>query len=145
MFVTGEDGMIRYLALWLALATLAAKQVDAQLVPCTRDSPERQGKPGCTIVSDKRLPSPPPPPVLWHIDEFSSSAQAQQAESPWSLAIEAYGRAGPTSMSRASAAVASAFFAFGLHTPRTSASRTPMNDWICKRALRPLPMHTASN
>ena len=81
--------MPRYLKLSLVLAAMVAKQVGAQLVPCTRDSPERQGKPGCTIVSDKRLPSPPPPPVLWHIDAFSSLAQAQQAEGPWSLAIEA--------------------------------------------------------
>ena len=84
--------MTPYVKLCLTLAMLVAKQLGAQLVPCTRDSPERRGKPGCTIVSDKRLPSPPPPPVLWHIDEFSSLAQAQQAENPWSLAIEAYGR-----------------------------------------------------
>lgn len=84
--------MMRYLVLCLALATVVAKPVGAQLVLCTRDSPERQGKPGCTIVSDKRLPSPPPRPVVWHLDEFPTLAKAQQAESPWSLAIEAYGR-----------------------------------------------------
>ena len=84
--------MNRFLSLSVALATLAATEGGARLVPCTRDSPEWQGKPGCTIVSDKRLPSSPPSPVLWHIDEFSSLGRAQQAEGPWSLAIEAYGR-----------------------------------------------------
>jgi len=83
--------MTRVLTLSVALATLISTHTAAQLVRCTSDSPERQGKPGCTIVSDKRLPSPPPTPVLWHIDEFSSPAQARQAEGPWSLAIEAHG------------------------------------------------------
>lgn len=84
--------MTQYLVLSLALSALVAAPVGAQLVPCTRDSPERQGKPGCTIVDDKRLPSPPASPVLWHLDEFSSLAQAREAEGPWSLAIEAFGR-----------------------------------------------------
>lgn len=83
--------MKRCVTLCLVPATVIAKPARAQLIRCVPDSPERQGKPGCTIVSDKRLPSPPPPPVVWHLDEFSSLAKAQQAEGPWSLAIEAYG------------------------------------------------------
>ena len=85
--------MAPFLKLCLALVTVVAKPAAAQLIRCSSDSPERQGKPGCTIVSDKRLPAAPSPPVLWHIDEFPALAQAQQAEGPWSLAIEAYGRA----------------------------------------------------
>jgi quercetin dioxygenase-like cupin family protein len=84
--------MTRCLILCFAVAMVATKTAWAQVVPCTPDSPERHGKPGCTIVSDKRLPSPPPAPVLWHIDEFTALTQARQAEGPWSLAIEAYGR-----------------------------------------------------
>jgi quercetin dioxygenase-like cupin family protein len=84
--------MAPYLKLCLALATLVAKPAAAQLIRCTTDSPERQGKPGCAIVSDKRLPAPPSLPVLWHIDEFPSLAKAQRTEGPWSLAIEAHGR-----------------------------------------------------
>jgi len=91
MFAVGEDKMSRYLTLCVAVATLASNSARAQLVRCTPESPERHGQPGCTIVSDKRLPSPPPVPVLWHLDEFSSLAAAKRAEGPWSLAIEAYG------------------------------------------------------
>ena len=83
--------MAPYLTLRLAVAMLAARTAGAQLVRCTPDSPERQGKPGCSIVSDKRLPSPPLAPVLWHLDEFSSLAAARRAEGPWSLAVEAHG------------------------------------------------------
>ena len=82
---------MRYFSVYLALATLTARPNGAQVIRCITDSPERQGKPGCAIISDKRLPSPPATPVLWHIDEFLSLAQAQRAEGPWSLAIEAHG------------------------------------------------------
>ena len=83
--------MTRHVILCLVLAFLIAKDAEAQLVLCTRDSPERRGQPGCTIIADKPLPSPLPLPVLWHIDEFSSLAEAHKAESPSSLAIQAYG------------------------------------------------------
>src|SRR3954465_6289398 len=53
--------------------------------------------------------------------------------------IDLYGRASPTSSSRANAAVDAAFFSFGLQTPRTSISRTEASDWTGKRALNPLP------
>lgn len=74
--------------LWLALA-----ESQEQLVRCTQDSPERRGETGCSIVADKRLPSPLPSPVLWHIDEFESLAAAQRSESPASIAFEAHGSA----------------------------------------------------
>src|SRR3954469_1046788 len=53
--------------------------------------------------------------------------------------IDLYGRASPTSSSRASAADDAAFFSLGLQTPRTSISRTDVSDWMWKRALNPLP------
>src|SRR5688572_10284563 len=59
MSVALEDNMARHLALCLVVAMLAARPAGAQLVRCTPDSPERRGLPGCTIVADKRLPSPP--------------------------------------------------------------------------------------
>ena len=82
-------GLIFLLALWLALDESAK----AQLVQCTQDSPERRGEPGCSIVADKRLPSPLERPVLWHIDEFESLAAAQLAEGPMSIAVTAHGSA----------------------------------------------------
>lgn len=47
----------------------------AQLLQCIEDSPERHGQPGCSVVADKPMPSPPPRPAMWHIDEFSSLAE----------------------------------------------------------------------
>lgn len=85
--------MVGHLTLSLALTGAFACAASAQLVRCTTDSPERRGEPGCAIVSDKRLPAPPPAPVLWHIDQFPTLAAAQRAEGPWSLAIEAHGSA----------------------------------------------------
>jgi quercetin dioxygenase-like cupin family protein len=85
--------MHRYWHLSLALCGFVTTAGKAQLVRCTADSPERRGEPGCTIVSDKRLPAPPPMPVLWHIDEFPSLAEAQKAEHSWGLAIAAHGSA----------------------------------------------------
>jgi len=77
---------VAFVALWPAVGS-------AQLIPCATDSPERRGEPGCTIVSDKRLPGPLLTPVLWHIDEFPTLADAQRAETPMSLAIVAHGSA----------------------------------------------------
>ena len=89
--IFGGNRMRRSFAFCLAIMTLVASQLGAQLTRCTSDSPERHGMPGCSILGDKRLPSSLQPPVLWHIDEFSSFAEAQRAEGPWSLAIEARG------------------------------------------------------
>lgn len=83
--------MLRQLLTALAVVNLWPAVGRAQLVPCTTDSPERRGEPGCTIVSDKRLPGPLLAPVFWHIDEFQSLADAQRVETPRSLAIEAHG------------------------------------------------------
>src|SRR5262249_21920599 len=55
--------------------------------------------------------------------------------------MEPKARASPTRSSRASAAASSARSGWGLHTPRTSASRTPRQDWMWKRVMKPLPMN----
>jgi quercetin dioxygenase-like cupin family protein len=85
--------MIRCLALSAGLELLFATPSLSQLVQCTPDSPERHGEPGCSIVADKRLPSPLATPVLWHLDKFPSLADARRAEGPTSLAVEAHGSA----------------------------------------------------
>jgi quercetin dioxygenase-like cupin family protein len=64
-----------------------------QLVRCIENSPERQGQPGCSVVADKPMGSPPPPSAMWHIDEFSSLAEANHATGPNSVAFQAFGSA----------------------------------------------------
>lgn len=65
----------------------------AQLLRCIENSPERHGQPGCSVVADKPMPSLPPRPAMWHIDEFSSLGDAKHAEGPNSVAFEAFGSA----------------------------------------------------
>src|SRR5688500_1458180 len=59
--------------------------------------------------------------------------------------MESYGFASPTSSFFAYSAAEAAFFLFGLHTPRTSPSRTPTHPWMWKRALNPLPTNPTPN
>jgi len=65
----------------------------AQLLRCIENSPERRGQPGCSVVADQPMPSPPPRPAMWHIDEFASLAAAKQAAGPNSVAFDAFGSA----------------------------------------------------
>jgi quercetin dioxygenase-like cupin family protein len=65
----------------------------AQLVRCIENSPERHGQPGCTVIADQPMQSPPPRPAMWHIDEFSSLADARRAAGPNSVAFDAFGSA----------------------------------------------------
>ena len=65
----------------------------AQILRCIENSPERHGQPGCSVVADKPMPSPPPRPAMWHIDEFSSLAEANHAVGPNSVVFEAFGSA----------------------------------------------------
>src|SRR4051794_4220204 len=51
----------------------------------------------------------------------------------------------PTSSCFAYAAAAAAFFLFGLHTPRTSPSRTPVQPSMWNFALKPEPMKPTPN
>lgn len=85
--------MLRQLLLAMAFVTMWPALGPAQLIRCIADSPERRGEPGCAIVRDKRLPGPLLAPVLWHIDEFPTVADAQRVETPSSLAIVAHGSA----------------------------------------------------
>jgi quercetin dioxygenase-like cupin family protein len=85
--------MIRTVVLFPVLWVAIANSAQGQLIQCSQDSPERRGEPGCTIVADKRLPSPPQSSVFWHIDEFESLAAARQAESLTSVAFAAQGSA----------------------------------------------------
>jgi len=85
--------MLRQLLLAMAFVTMWPSVGPAQLIRCIADSPERRGEPGCAIVRDKRLPGPLLAPVLWHIDEFPTVADAQRVETPRSLAIVAHGSA----------------------------------------------------
>src|SRR6476646_10745208 len=55
--------------------------------------------------------------------------------------MEAKARASPTRRERARAAASSAWPACGLHTPRTSASRTAIQDLMWNRVMNPLPMN----
>lgn len=84
--------MVRHLAAFLVIFAVT-DGADAQQTACTQDSPERHGEPGCTIVTDKRLPGMLRSPVFWHIDEFPSLAAAQRAEDSLSVALEAGGSA----------------------------------------------------
>ena len=79
--------------LWVAMSVAFPGLAQAQLLRCIPDSPERHGQPGCTIVADKRLPSAPTLPVMWHIDKFASLSAAQKASGPNSIAFEAHGSA----------------------------------------------------
>ena len=85
--------MIRQLIGCIALLLAFTNSGDAQLFGCLQDSPERRGDPGCSIIADKRLPTPLAAPVLWHIDEFATLTAAQQAEGPTSVALIAHGSA----------------------------------------------------
>jgi quercetin dioxygenase-like cupin family protein len=85
--------MIRRLELFIVLQAAFTSAAQAQLIQCTRDSPERLGRPGCAIVADKRLPATLRAPVLWHIDEFESLDAAQRAEGSNSIAFVAHGSA----------------------------------------------------
>lgn len=52
----------------------------------------RQGQLGCWILGRVGISEPPWTPLYWHVYEFSSPRQAQQARDRHSLVINAYGR-----------------------------------------------------
>jgi quercetin dioxygenase-like cupin family protein len=77
----------------LILAAAIANAANAQLAsPCVKNSPERQGKIGCSIIEDKVLPSGLQGPLFWHIDSFDSVELARAAGGPTAVAFEAAGQ-----------------------------------------------------
>lgn len=79
------------LAMLLASA-LTANTAAAQLMStCVENSPERQGKMGCSIIESKVLPDSIKGPVFWHIDRFDSLERARTGVGPASIAFEAAG------------------------------------------------------
>ena len=74
------------------LSALAASTVYGQLEPsCQKDSPERRGEIGCSLVENKPLPVGLKEPLFWHIDKFSSGEQARARIGPAGVAFEAHG------------------------------------------------------
>jgi len=87
------------LALFAALALCAPADVFAQIC---RPIGERTGEAGCWIVSHTVLAELPPAPVFWHLDTYSTRAEAEAAKGPrgtvvqslakvWLLSIEVAG------------------------------------------------------
>lgn len=67
--------------------------VHGQLEPsCEKNSPERRGEIGCSLVENKPLPEGLKEPLFWHIDQFDSGEEARAQISPVSVAFEAHGR-----------------------------------------------------
>ena len=74
------------------LSAIAASKVHGQLEPsCQKDSPERRGEIGCSLIENKPLPEGLKQPLFWHIDRFSSGEEARARVSPASVAFEAHG------------------------------------------------------
>jgi len=76
-----------------ALVLLIANPAVAQTLEpkCVENSPERQGKFGCSYIADKPLPDGLQQPLFWHIDKFDSRERAQAAVTPASVAFDAAG------------------------------------------------------
>lgn len=71
---------------------MAAATARGQLEPsCEKDSPERRGEIGCSLVENKPLPEGLKEPLFWHIDRFSSGEEARAKIGPSSVAFEAHG------------------------------------------------------
>ena len=71
---------------------MAAATVHGQLEPaCEKNSPERRGEIGCSLVKNKALPEGLKEPLFWHIDRFSSGEEARAKVSPIRVAFEVHG------------------------------------------------------
>ena len=72
--------------------TCSARMASAQLEPsCVENSPERRGEIGCSLVENKLLPPDLKAPLVWHIDRFTTEADAKAAVGPTSIAFAAHG------------------------------------------------------
>jgi quercetin dioxygenase-like cupin family protein len=58
---------------------------------CVKDSPERRGEIGCSIIENKSLPDDLKAPLFWHIDRFEAGERARAAVGPSSIAFQAHG------------------------------------------------------
>jgi quercetin dioxygenase-like cupin family protein len=90
------EGRLMALRLHLVMSSIlfatTASTAHGQLEPsCVKDSPERRGEIGCSLVENKPLPEALKEPLFWHIDRFSSGDQARAKIDPTSVAFEAHG------------------------------------------------------
>jgi quercetin dioxygenase-like cupin family protein len=84
-------GLKRFLMLSLLL-TVTASTTYGELEPsCVKDSPERRGEIGCSLVENKPLPATLEEPLFWHIDRFTFGQEARARISPASVAFESHG------------------------------------------------------
>lgn len=60
-------------------------------VKCMENSPERLGKEGCTILTNRPLAGPLSKTIYWHIDRFNSLEDAMKVAGPNGVATEAHG------------------------------------------------------
>jgi quercetin dioxygenase-like cupin family protein len=85
------------LMLFLCSCTITRNSKDEKIatrrpsVKCMENSPERRGKEGCTILTDRPLAGPLTKNVYWHIDRFESLEAALEVAGPNSVATEAHG------------------------------------------------------
>jgi hypothetical protein len=71
---------------------LISKSSWAQFEPsCERNSPERRGEIGCSLVENKPLPVGLKEPLFWHIDRFESEPAANGVVTATSAALQAHG------------------------------------------------------
>lgn len=78
-------------ALMLVSVLTANTAVAQPMSTCVKNSPERRGEIGCSIIESKVLPDGLTEPLFWHIDRFQSPERALTAVGPVSIAFEAAG------------------------------------------------------
>src|SRR5687767_10054821 len=60
-------------------------------VKCTVDSPEREGKEGCSILASRPLVASAAQPLYWHLDRFETISEAEKSAGPDGVVAEAHG------------------------------------------------------
>ena len=78
------------LGIWVLILAQAGR---AQATNCVRESPERRGEPGCSIIENRRLSGSLSDGVYWHVDAFERLDDAKRAAGPNGVAFTAHGRA----------------------------------------------------
>jgi len=84
---------IAYLSIAMALLSMliAGKTYAQAMSLCVKNSPERRGELGCSIIENKSLPDGLEERLYWHIDKFDSLDAARAAVGPASVAFDADG------------------------------------------------------